>query len=255
MVTIGHCTWKTKCIFGSISASVTGIFPKIHTSRPSHTRCKLCCDRPLTKGIVLAGHSTFSVVSWAPLKGFLQKFAPIIFHCKRCKFGCEWPIIKGTLFQEQCDFVYTSPSIGGIFLKLQTSHVTRMHYNRCKIKRYRSNILLEEQSKFWSVSRLALEGLSWILILRTSYARAKNTVSLVEIGHYEHGEISTFLAVYWLWPEGLSLIVHSLQYPRKCYQRCKFNWDRLVIKRINLSLISINFGSQTIDQIMLFPKI
>jgi len=36
----------------------------------------------------------------------------------------------------------------------------RMHYKQCKIKRHRSNILLAEKSNFWSVSRLALEGLS-----------------------------------------------------------------------------------------------
>jgi len=55
------------------------------------------------------------------------KFALITFHYKRSKFGCQWPIIKDTLFQEQCDFVYNSPSIGRIFLKLQTSHFTRMY--------------------------------------------------------------------------------------------------------------------------------
>ena len=103
-VTIGHCTWKTKYIFGSISAPFAGIFPKIHAfcqSRMLCKRCKFCCDRPLSKGILLVEYSTFSVVSQVSLKGFLLKFAPITFHYKRCKFACYWPIIKGSLFEEQ----------------------------------------------------------------------------------------------------------------------------------------------------------
>ena len=141
-VTIEHCTWKTKH-FREYPGFHCRDFPKIHTSRPSLIsckRCKFCCDRPLTKGIVLAEHRTFSVVSQVPLKGFLLKFVTIIFHYKRCQFGCDWPVIKGTLFEEQCDFVHTSPSIGGIFMKLHTPHFTRMRYKRCKIKRHRSII-------------------------------------------------------------------------------------------------------------------
>jgi hypothetical protein len=151
--------------------------------------CKFCCNRPLTKGIVLAEHSTFAVVYPVPLKRFFQKFAPFTFYYKRCKFGCDWPIIMGTLFEEQYDFVCTSLSIGWIFIKLHTPHFTHTRYKLCKIKRHRSIIkggLLGEQSNFLSVSQLALEGLSWILILRTFYAWAKNSASLVAIGHYEH---------------------------------------------------------------------
>ena len=112
-----------------------GFFPKIHTPRPSRMRCKrrkFCCYRPITKGIVLVEHSTFSVVSQVPLKGFLLKFAPITFHYKRRKFSCDRPIIKGTLLKSK---VYTSPSTCRIFLKLHTPHFTRMRYKRCKIKR------------------------------------------------------------------------------------------------------------------------
>ena len=135
-------------------------------------------------------------------------------------------------------------------------------------------------------SYLALEGLSWILILRTFYAWAKNSASLVAVGHYEHLPWRTWYIFGCTLASigGNVFIIHSLQCPHKRYQQCKFDCNHSIIKGFNLSImlinplntelnpifhllaflahhivhvsrVRVNFGSKTINQIMLYHKI
>jgi len=72
-----------------------------------------------------------------------------------------------------------------------------MRYTRCKFgcdRTVRKGTLLEEQSAFWSVSRLLLHEIPWIIILITFRACAINTVISVAIDQlgrtlYLEGEV------------------------------------------------------------------
>jgi hypothetical protein len=83
---------------------------------------------------------------------------------RRCKFGCDRSIIKGTLLGERSTFSFVSwVQFEGLFLKVHTSHSTSMRYTPCKFGRDRSAImgpLLGARSTFSAVSRLPLEGFS-----------------------------------------------------------------------------------------------
>lgn len=59
---------------------------------------------------------------------------------KRCKFGCDWSIRKGTLLGGESTFAWSTKyllgriadSIGEIFLKIQTLHFAQLCYKLCK---------------------------------------------------------------------------------------------------------------------------
>jgi len=112
-----------------------------------------------------------------------------------------------------------------------------MRYTRCKFgcdRSVRKNTLLEEQSAFWSVSRLLLYEIPWIIILITFRACAINTVILVAIDQlgrtlYLEGEerFRQYLGFYYRKFPGF---FYLLYFSCMRYKYSKFALDRSITK-------------------------
>ena len=87
-------------------------------------------------------------------------------------------------------FVLISASVRGAFLKIHTSHSSRMRYKLCSFGSDRSLIkgtLLGELSTYSALPRLAMEGFFLKFISLNFRACCTNEVRLVVLGHYLRG--------------------------------------------------------------------
>lgn len=83
-------------LLGSISASIRGIFLKIHVCHSTH---KLGCDQSTVEGALLGNQWNFSAMSRFPLKGC--SYYSTYIRDNRRKISWDRPKIKGTLQDEE----------------------------------------------------------------------------------------------------------------------------------------------------------
>jgi len=116
--------FRTKYLFGSISVPIGVIFLKLNTSFFPCIRYK---ERKF--GTSLGKPRTFSPVSRLPLEEFPWNFIPAL---QKCKFCCNRSILRALCLAKKYFFACISASIGGIFLKLHTSHSPCIFHKWCK---------------------------------------------------------------------------------------------------------------------------
>ena len=111
-----------------------------------------------------------------------------------------------------------------------------MRYILCNFRCDRATskgILLVEDCTCSSVSQLPFKGFSWTFVPRTSHACATSRIRLVGIGQ----EIrALYLRTKYLFfcistsTGGIFLNLNTLHFPHMRYKRCKFGYDRWVMK-------------------------
>lgn len=141
---------------------------------------------------------------------------------KQCKFGCDQPLIKGTLLEEQCSFLISYLAWKAVFWKsiydtpcschtilwsvnnegqFTWRECTFLAVTRLPVEQYswksaysilyklsychwskNQGTLLEEQCTFWDVSPVSLEGFSWKFISVIRPACSRHKVCLPAIG-------------------------------------------------------------------------
>jgi len=102
---------------------------------------------------------------------------------ERCKFGCEWPIVKDSLFEEQCDFAVSRLPLEGfswIFIP-RNIHVSTTNSASVSHRLLINSTLLGDACAFSDTSRPPLEGLSWKFTPHTFHECATYTESFVSI--------------------------------------------------------------------------
>jgi hypothetical protein len=141
-------------------------------------------------------------------------------------------------------FVCISATLGGIFLKLCTSHSPHMHYKRrgfgCD-RLLTKGTLLGELSSFSAASWLSLEEFSSQFVLRTSGMRHKTRNfdcfrSIIK-GTLRGEPLNIFVLIS-ASVGGIFLKIHTSQSLRMRYKLCRFGCDPSLIKGILLGELS-----------------
>ena len=143
-------------------SSIRGIFLKRHTAQPPFTRCKHC-EVPCNEGLFTWKTKYPIALSRVLLEGFSWSFISQNFHARSTIVVSlvavynEWRVLY---FENKVPFrLY----LGGIFLKLESSHSPRIYYKRCKFGcdlSINKGTLHEEQCSPSAVYRLPLQRFS-----------------------------------------------------------------------------------------------
>jgi len=140
-----------------------------HLALHTHIPYKQCELRSIIITItVLQEKCTFSALSWLPWERF------------------SWKFMSGTSLEEQCVTAHVSrPLYEGFSSKAVICPSVYIRSKSCDFAGKWSvmkGTLLEQQSTFWTVPWLPLEGFSWKFVSVNPRIFATNNVSLVVIG-------------------------------------------------------------------------